>query len=88
VFTKLWYYHPQTKGSMSLKKIYESVFGKSIFDDLAIKSGLLASYKYDEFLKEADLFKKDELKNNLIEYCKTDTQAMYDLFVYLCMSIS
>jgi len=88
VFTKLWYYHPQTKGSMSLKKIYESVFGKSIFDDLAIKSGLLASYKYDEYLKETDLFKKDELKNNLIEYCKTDTQAMYDLFVYLSMSIS
>ena len=88
VFTKLWYYHPQTKGSMSLKKIYESVFSKSIFDDLAIKSGLLASYKYDEYLKETDLFKKDELKNNLIEYCKTDTQAMYDLFIYLQMSIT
>ncbi|MEO8761538.1 MAG: DUF2779 domain-containing protein [Bacteroidia bacterium] len=87
VFTKLWYYHPNTKGSMSLKKIYESVFGKSIFDELAIKSGLLASYKYDEYLKETDLFKKEELKNNLIEYCKTDTQAMYDLFVYLKMVI-
>ena len=87
VFTNLWYYHPQTKGSMSLKKIYESVFGKSIFDDLAIKSGLLASYKYDEYLKETDLFKKDEIKNNLVEYCKTDTQAMYDLFVYLQMIV-
>jgi hypothetical protein len=54
---------------------------------LAIKSGLLASYKYDEYLKETDLFKKDEIKNNLIDYCKTDTQAMYDLFVYLDMSI-
>jgi len=88
VFTNLWYYHPQTKGSMSLKKIYESVFGKSIFDDLAIKSGLLASYKYDDYLKETDLFKKEEVKNNLIEYCKTDTQAMYDLFVYLSMLVS
>ncbi len=86
IFTKLWYYHPQTKGSMSLKKIYESVFGKSIFDDLAIKSGLLASYKYDEYLKETDLFEREELKNNLIEYCKTDTQAMYDLFMYLTMA--
>ncbi len=73
---------------MSLKKIYESVFGKSIFDDLAIKSGLLASYKYDEYLKETDLFKKEEVKNNLIEYCKTDTQAMYELFVYLQMSVA
>ena len=83
VFTKLWYYHPQTKGSMSLKKIYESVFGKSIFEELPIKSGLLASYKYDDYLKEIDLFAKQELKNNLIEYCKTDTQAMYDLFMYV-----
>jgi hypothetical protein len=83
VFTNLWYYHPLTKGSMSLKKIYESVFGKSIFDDLPIKSGLLASYKYDDYLKETDLFAKQELKTNLIEYCKTDTQAMYDLFVYI-----
>ena len=88
VFTKLWYYHPKTKGSMSLKKIYESVFGKSIFDDLSIKSGLLASYKYDDYLKETDLFAKQELKTNLIEYCKTDTQAMYDLFVYIKLSIS
>ena len=87
IFTKLWYYHPQTKGSMSLKKIYESVFGSSIFEELPIKSGLLASYKYDEYLKETDLFKREEIKTNLIEYCKTDTQAMYDLFMYLSMAI-
>ncbi len=83
VFTHLWYYHPKTKGSMSLKKIYESVFDKNIFDELPIKSGLLASYKYDDYLKETDLFNKQELKINLVEYCKTDTQAMYDLFVYI-----
>ena len=88
VFSKLWYYHPQTKGSMSLKKIYESVFGKSIFEELAIKSGLLASYKYDDYLKESDLFNKEELKNNLIDYCKTDTQAMYDLYIYLLMLVA
>ena len=87
IFTNLWYYHPQTKGSMSLKKITESVFGTSIFEELPIKSGLLASYKYDEYLKETDLFKREELKINLVEYCKTDTQAMYDLFMYLRMSI-
>jgi hypothetical protein len=87
VFTKLWYYHPKTKGSMSLKKIYESVFGKSIFDELPIKSGLLASYKYDDYLKETDIFTKQELKTNLVEYCKTDTQAMYDLFVYIKVAL-
>jgi hypothetical protein len=86
IFTNLWYYHPQTKGSMSLKKIYESVFGTSIFEELPIKSGLLASYKYDEYLKETDLFTREELKTNLTEYCKTDTQAMYDLFMYLRMA--
>ncbi|MBS1647384.1 MAG: DUF2779 domain-containing protein [Bacteroidetes bacterium] len=85
IFTHLWYYHPQAKGSTSLKKIHESIFTNSVFSSLDINSGLLASYKYGDYLKESDLFTKEELKQQLIAYCKADTQAIYDLFWYILM---
>ncbi|MHB8260054.1 MAG: DUF2779 domain-containing protein [Bacteroidia bacterium] len=97
VFTNLWYYHPQTKGAMSLKKIHEAVFNKNIYHKLSIQSGLLASYKYADYLKETattspptslqrergEAISKQKLKADLINYCKTDTQAMVDLFQYI-----
>ncbi len=83
IFTNMWYYHPMQKGSTSLKKIHQAVFGKDIYENLPVNSGILASYGYDEYLKEPDIFKKQELKENLITYCKTDTKAVLDLFVYL-----
>lgn len=83
LFNELHYYHPKTKGSMSLKKIYESVFEKDAYAERTINSGLLASYSYGDYLSETDIFKKEELKNELIAYCKTDTEAMYKLFGYL-----
>ncbi len=83
VFSKFWYYHPKQKGSTSLKRIHQSVFNKDIYAELPINSGLLASYCYDDFLNEIDIFKKQELKENLIAYCKTDTQAVLELFEFL-----
>lgn len=83
VFTNLWYYHPQQKGSTSLKKIHQGIFGKDIYAELPVNSGILASYGYDEYLTEPDIFKKQEIKENLIAYCKTDTQAVLDVFVHL-----
>jgi hypothetical protein len=83
VFTNFWYYHPLQKGSTSLKKIHQSVFTKDIYAGLPINSGMLASFRYDDFLKETDLFVKQEIKENLIKYCNTDTKAVLDLFEFL-----
>lgn len=83
VFTNLWYYHPQQKCSLSQKKIYQSVFGKDAYAGLPINSGMLASYRYGDFLTETDIFKQQEIKNNLINYCNTDTRVMLELLIFL-----
>jgi hypothetical protein len=83
VFTNLWYYHPKQKGSTSLKKIHQSIFNTDIYSGLAVNTGMLASYGYDDFLNETDIFKKQEIKENLITYCKTDTKAVLELYEFL-----
>jgi len=83
VFMNLWYYHPQQKCSLSQKKIYQSIFGKDAYANLPINSGMLASYRYDDFLNETDIFKQEEIKTNLIEYCNTDTKVMLELIGFL-----
>ncbi len=88
VFINLWYYHPQQKCSLSQKKIYQSVFAKDAYAGLPINSGMLASYRYDDFLNEPDIFKQQEIKTNLIEYCNRDTQVMLELFVFLKRKIA
>ncbi|MGZ3941448.1 MAG: DUF2779 domain-containing protein [Bacteroidia bacterium] len=88
VFTHLWYYHPLQKGSTSLKKIHQSIFGKDIYEGLPINSGMLASYRYDDYLKEPDIFVKQEIKESLISYCQTDTKAVFDLFDFLVSKIA
>jgi hypothetical protein len=82
-FQKLWYYHPEQKCSLSQKKIYQAIFGKDAYARMPIHSGMLASYRYDDLLQETDLFKKQETKENLIQYCCTDTQVMFELFLFL-----
>ncbi|HWY37904.1 MAG TPA: DUF2779 domain-containing protein [Bacteroidia bacterium] len=83
VFTNLWYYHPQQKCSLSLKKIYQSILGKDAYGGLPVNSGMLASYGYDNYLNETDVFKKQEIKENLIAYCNTDTKVLHELFTFL-----
>jgi len=83
IFTHLWYYHPMQKGSTSLKKIHQAIFARDIYEGIPVNSGLLASYGYDDYLNEADLFKKQELKENLVAYCKADTRALEEIFTFL-----
>nr|WP_061223353.1 DUF2779 domain-containing protein [Leptospira weilii] len=70
------YYHPDQKGSTSLKTILPVITGKS-YKDLGIKSGQMAN---SEFLRaKTELIsasEKSEIEKNLIEYCKLDTYAM------------
>ncbi|EMY76856.1 PF11074 domain protein [Leptospira weilii serovar Ranarum str. ICFT] len=70
------YYHPDQKGSTSLKTILPVVTGRN-YKSLEIQSGQMAN---SEFLraKTEPMAKseKSEIEKNLIEYCKLDTYAM------------
>jgi hypothetical protein len=83
VFNNLWYYHPLQKGSTSLKRIHQSISGRDIYAELPVNSGILASYGYDEYLGEPDVFLKLEKKENLVKYCQADTRALWDIYAFL-----
>ncbi len=70
------YYHPEQKGSASLKSVLPAVTGKS-YDDLAINNGDDASLAYLSMtygtMSERE---KKELRADLEKYCGLDTQGM------------
>jgi hypothetical protein len=70
------YYHPDQKGSASLKAVLPALTGKS-YDDLPINNGDDASLAYlsmtYDTMPEPE---KEELRADLEEYCGLDTQGM------------
>ncbi|XDD52075.1 DUF2779 domain-containing protein [Leptospira sp. WS92.C1] len=70
------YYHPDQKGSTSLKTILPVITGKS-YKDLGIKSGQMANSEFLRVKTESlSASEKEEIQKNLIQYCKLDTYAM------------
>jgi len=73
VFRNFYYYHPSQKGSYSIKKVLPAITGKG-YENLEINNGGDASVEYfNKFIKGEG---SEELYNNLLEYCKMDTEAM------------
>jgi hypothetical protein len=75
IFRNFYYYHPSQKGSYSIKKVLPAVTGKG-YDELEIANGADASMLY--FLSHITnkLDNKEEIRKNLLKYCKLDTEGM------------
>jgi len=85
-FRKQWYYSPIQQGSMGLKAVYKSFTADQNnavqYDDLAIRNGLEAAeaYQLAQIIRQRGGAKSKRflrIKENLLEYCKLDTWAMY-----------
>ncbi len=77
VFMKRHYYNPLMKGSLSLKNILPALLPGIDYSQLAISNGITALAAFDKLRNpQADLFETDELRKNLLEYCKMDTYAV------------
>ena len=77
VFMKRHYYNPLMKGSLSLKNILPALLPGIDYSKLAISNGVTALAAFDKLRNpQADLFEIDELRKNLLEYCKMDTYAI------------
>jgi hypothetical protein len=87
VISRLWdllsviqrhYYHPDFKGSFSLKSVLPALVPSLDYGDLEIRDGALASLLYHRmvFGNETD---KDRLTSALLEYCKRDTLGMLEV---------
>jgi len=83
-FSEDWFIDKNFFGSASIKKVLPALISSISYDSLAIKEGLTASRTWKEVVfegKQKD--RKDEILNQLIEYCKLDTLAMVQLYKFL-----
>ena len=82
-FQKKYYYKPEMKGSYSIKKVLPALIPELKYDDLEIKEGGTASSAFESLYYESDLFKIEEIRTNLLNYCKMDTLAMVEILNHL-----
>jgi len=83
--TKLYYYHPDMKGSWSIKAVLPTIAPDLSYDELEIVSvGTEAGTAWLEMIaSDTDDARKAELKEALLRYCKLDTEAMVRLAHFL-----
>lgn len=75
-FQKKYYYVPEMKGSYSIKYVLPALVPELSYDNMSIADGGTASLAYESLLTLDDFIKIDEIKKQLLEYCKLDTLAM------------
>ena len=73
-------YHPDFKGSFSLKAILNPLVPELTYDDLVIADGQTASVEIARLLFEEIAQKeRDEIRRRLLDYCERDTWATVKL---------
>ena len=79
-FRSFHYYHPNQKGSASLKKVLPVIVGQG-YEGLAIAEGMLASTEYVRVTYGENVSVEDRVRvyNDLEVYCALDTKAMVDI---------
>jgi len=78
-FRSFAYHHPDQHGSASIKSVLPALTGTD-YSHLAIQDGQAAARAFatTEFGESASA-EREQLRNDLLAYCKLDTQAMVDL---------
>jgi predicted RecB family nuclease len=75
-------YHPDFKGSFSLKRILTPLVPELTYNDLVIVDGRVASVEIARLLFVADKIpqhERDRVRKELLDYCERDTWAMVRL---------
>ena len=71
------YYHPQFRGSFSIKSVLPALVPEFGYEDLGIHGGDVASAAYVESIDtRTSPERRDQLRANLVAYCARDTEAM------------
>lgn len=75
------YYHPSMLGSWSIKSVLPAMVPHMNYAELeGINEGMAASDGYLEAINpETDMVRKLELEEQLLKYCKFDTEAMVEI---------
>ena len=73
------YYHPDFRGSFSIKNVLPVLVPGSGYGDLAISDGRTAAVRYAQALKSEDVLERQRTFDDLRAYCARDTLAMVKL---------
>lgn len=82
-FRSLGYYHPDFNGSFSIKSVLPAMFPDEpelSYKALNIQNGGDASYIFSNLHLLQDKTKRDEIRADLLVYCRLDTLAMVKIF--------
>ncbi|MCJ7772382.1 MAG: DUF2779 domain-containing protein [Desulfobacterales bacterium] len=83
-FSKRYLYHPEMKGSASLKTVLPALVSDLAYDSLAIDDGMTASIQYLKCIQNTvSDQEKETIFQNLKEYCALDTLAEVKLLEVL-----
>ena len=75
------YYHPDLRGSFSIKDVLPVVVPGLGYDDLVIRDGSQASLAFSKMTDPAmPVPEREELRSRLLAYCRRDTEATMRLF--------
>ncbi len=71
------YYHPDMKGSWSIKAVLPTIAPELNYDDLDVQHGGMAQEAYLEAIDAATTaIRRGEIRKNLLEYCGRDTEGL------------
>jgi hypothetical protein len=74
-----YYVHPQFKGSWSIKNVLPVMVPNLSYKNLTVNKGDQAMITWWNMINNQDT-SADEIKNDLLEYCKLDTLAMVEIY--------
>ncbi len=80
------FYHPEFRGSFSIKNVVRALLPEMAYDQLEVADGQAASYILQTLLcrpQELSPEERAELRGQLETYCKHDTAVMVELLRYL-----
>lgn len=78
-------YHPEFRGSFSLKRVLPVLVPSLSYKGMAIANGGVAAVELKRVLYDATIPEEDRqlIRQHLLEYCQLDTLAMVELLSYL-----
>lgn len=78
--TRAHYYHPDMRGSWSIKAVLPTVAPDLAYDKLTVADGGMAQAAFREIMHQETISeRRDQLRQALLEYCALDTLAMVSL---------
>lgn len=87
-FSKRWYYKAEMNGSASIKKVLPAIAPELSYKDLEISNGALASHSFLHLLQGDFQGDPEQLRKDLLEYCKLDTYSMVLILNKLYQSVA